>query len=101
MDPKTLLESAAADLAGLPTAPTSDKINMLQMVQIPLNMALMTQSITSDMMPALDSIRASIKAEKDASAKAPDAQVLEAEGVVLNLLDQCIQALPTAAAVHI
>jgi hypothetical protein len=93
MDPKTILESAALDLKSLSISATADKIHMLEMVQIPLNMLLM-QSVTQDMKPALDSICASIKADKEASAAAPDAPVLEAEDLVLDLVRQCLQAMP-------
>ena len=93
MDPKTILESAAADLKSLSTSATSDKIHMLEMAQLPLNMILMG-AITKEMRPALDSICASIQAEKEASAAAPDAQVRQAEDVVLDLVQRCLQAMP-------
>jgi len=92
MDPKTILESAALDLKSLSTSATADKIHLLEMVQIPLNM-LLTQSVTPDMKAALDSICASIRADKEASAAAPDAAVLAAEDLVLDLVRQCLEAI--------
>jgi hypothetical protein len=92
MDPKAILESAALDLKSLSTSATADKIHMLEMVQIPLNM-LLSQSITPDMKEALDSIGASIKADKEASAAAPEASVLAAEDLVLDLVRQCLEAM--------
>jgi hypothetical protein len=93
MDPKTILESAANELLGLSNAATSDKIGLLEMAQLPLNMIL-AGTITKDMQTALDSITGSIEAEKASSAAHPDQRVLSLEEVVLDLVRQCILRMP-------
>jgi hypothetical protein len=94
MDPKTILESAANELMGLSNAATSDKIGMLEMVQLPLNMIL-AGTITKDMQSALDSISSSIEAEKRIGTAAPDQRILTLEEVVLELVvRQCFLQMP-------
>jgi hypothetical protein len=93
MDPKTMLESAANDLLALANAPTSDKIDLLEMVQLPLNMIL-AGTITKDMQSALDSITGSIEAEKKTSSSTPDERILQLEEVVQELVRQCLLRMP-------
>ncbi|MDR3616517.1 MAG: hypothetical protein P4L53_23355 [Candidatus Obscuribacterales bacterium] len=93
MDPKTMLESAANELMGLSNAATSDKIGMLEMVQLPLNMIL-AGTITKDMQSALDSISSSIEAEKKIGTTASDQRILTLEEVVLELVRQCLLRMP-------